>query len=86
MGWGEDSAPQDSQLKRPGPCQIPEVVEVLHMAVANVEHNHGVELFSNHRFRRIHAQHGWFHVLQNYWILGVSRGRVHHITKADIDL
>src|SRR5258708_36336013 len=45
-----DSVAQDGHFEGPGVGHEPDVVEVLHAAVANIQHNHCIEFFRNGGF------------------------------------
>src|SRR5665213_1209462 len=63
---GTNGVGQSDQLKRPTSREEPQVIEVLHAGVGDVQDNHRMQLLGNDRLSRIredlgrvHAEYGW---------------------------
>ena len=65
--------------------QDPQVIEILHPAVGDAEHDHGLELLGHDRLPRVGLQHGGREIEQHR-VGDLDRRRRHHVAEADVDL
>ena len=76
---------KSSAVKGKVPGKHVQVVEILHPAIGNAQHDHGLELLGNNRFARA-CPNSWGRQVQKCGITDLLGFGCNHIAKSHVDL